>query len=142
MNTNLKVIKFIKSKKIKLNQTKTRLIKDLENAGFEEWNSGCYKVVYQHPEFPDWLIKINTSGDKCDCNFNKLPKAMRKYYLRPIPLGKTIQIQRKVKITREAHRFINKIARKLNPERTIVDLHSANVGTLNGKHYFFDFYVW
>lgn len=77
--------------------TRIKFVKELLRNGFEFYNSGGYKTLYQHPKYPEFLVKVHRGcyGYEGDTNISKLPKFLKKHFLQTIVRNRLYMIQPK-----------------------------------------------
>ena len=65
----------------------SKLFRDLlKQQGFKMLDSGGYKIVYKHPDYSEFVVKVykDDYGHGEDTNVSKLPKYLRRHLLEPI----------------------------------------------------------
>lgn len=110
--------------------------------GFKLFDSGAYKHVYSHDgEYKKWVAKVYKIQAGRDCG--RLPKHLRRYWLRPIYRNRLLMIQQRVDMDYpyEAHRKLRSSLGLYadSDDWAMYDLNDDNIGLLNGRPKIIDY---
>jgi len=142
MNTVKDLVRFLKKKKVDFSESSLSIRKRLRKSKFRFLGQGCYKSAYVHKKFPEFVVKVNkyTGWDRDCLGVMKLPKKLRKFYLRPAFQKGRIVIQRRCD-TKNGNSVKAEIQIQKNFRYDIgrYDVSDYNTGFVGDKPVFFDF---
>jgi hypothetical protein len=64
----------------------------LEVKGFQFIARGCYKLVYQHPNWKDFVVKVYDEPPQNDCG-KPLPLPLERYWMKPVFQTNRVMVQ-------------------------------------------------